>query len=440
MTQALSKTKSYKSTITACFFGYVVQSIVNTFVPLLFITFQNEYGIPLAKITALISINFLLQLCIDVASAFFVEKIGYRACAVLANAFAATGLILLTFLPSVLPDPFVGLLLSVLVYAIGGGLLETVISPIVEACPSEHKAKTMSLLHSFYAWGSVAVVCLSTLFFAFVGTEKWRVMSLCWSIVPIVNTILFLFVPIVSLVDEGEQPLSIPQLLKNKSFWLFFAIILCAGAAESAIVQWSSTFAEKGLNVSKTVGDLAGPALFSVALGLSRTLYGKFGDKLNLRTSMTASGALCVISYLIMGLAPSPVISFIGMALCGFSVGLLWPGTYSMAGAKIKGGGGTMFALLALGGDIGCTSGPAVVGFVAGLFNDNLEKGILVATIFPLVLTAALLLTAQKRKNRAHSITPNDCGDDCIDNAPQRNDDITEHEENDDTAPHDLKN
>lgn len=394
--------KSYRGTITACFLGYVVQSVVNTFVPLLFLTFQSEYGIPLAKITMLVTINFFLQLCIDLASAFFVEKIGYRACAVLANSFAAAGLILLTILPKALPDPFVGLLLSVFVYAIGGGLLEVVISPIVEASPSEHKAKTMSLLHSFYCWGSVAVVCISTLFFSLAGTEKWKILSLCWAILPIANAILFLFVPIVSLTKEGETALKVPQLLKKKSFWLFFLLILCAGAAEAAIVQWSSAFAEKGLGVSKTTGDLAGPALFSVTMGLSRLLYGKFGDKTDLKKIMTISGVLCVISYLIMAFSSSAAFALFGMALCGFSVGIMWPGTYSMAAENIRGGGGAMFALLALGGDIGCTSGPSVVGFVSDLFGENFKIGILFASFFPVLLTV-LLLGVRKRNRGALS-------------------------------------
>lgn len=398
MQHSSTKDVSYKSTITACFFGYIVQSIVNTFVPLLFLTFQSEYGIPLSKITALISINFFLQLCMDTASAFFVEKIGYRTCAVLANAFAAAGLIFLTFLPSITPDPFVGLLLSVITYAVGGGLLEVIISPIVEACPSKHKAKTMSFLHSFYAWGSVAAVCISTLFFSVFGTARWRILSLCWSVVPVANAILFLFVPMVSLIKEGEVALSVPQLLKKKTFWLLFIVILCAGAAEAAIVQWSSTFAEKGLNVSKTVGDLAGPALFSVFMGLSRVIYGKFGDKINLKAAIGASGILCIASYLIMALSPSPVVSFVGMSLCGFSVGLMWPGTYSIAGAEIKGGGGTMFAFLALGGDIGCVSGPAVVGLVAETFGGKLQRGILVATLFPLLLCIAIFLSVKRKK------------------------------------------
>ena len=394
----MRKFKSFKSTLFASFGGYVVQGIVNTFVPLLFITFQNEFGIPLSKITALITINFFLQLCVDLASAFFIDKIGYRACAFIANAFAALGLALLTILPRALPDPFVGLLLSVFVYALGGGLLEVVVSPIVESCPSENKSKTMSLLHSFYCWGSLGVISLSALFFALAGTQHWRILTLVWAILPAANAVLFLFVPLGSLSEDGAPSMRISELLKSKSFWFYFLIILGAGAAESAVAQWASAFAEKGLHVSKTLGDLFGPALFGVTMGVSRLLYGKFGEKIDLKKAMTASGVLCVISYLVIAFSPSAVLSLCGMALCGFSVGLMWPGTYSLAAAGIKGGGNAMFSFLALGGDIGCTSGPSVAGFVSGLFGDNLKIGFLFATFFPLLLTLLLIFSGKKKK------------------------------------------
>jgi len=383
---------SYKMTLNVSFVGYIVQAIVNTFVPLLFVTFNESYGIAFSKITLLISLNFFLQLCIDLASAFFIDKIGYRASVTIAHTFAATGLISLTILPSALPDPFVGLLISVVLYAVGGGLLEVVISPIVEACPNDHKDRTMSLLHSFYCWGSVAVVMISTLYFSLFGTENWKYLTLIWAIVPIVNGILFTRVPLCSLSQDGEKPQPISKLLKEKTFWIFAIVILCGGAAESAIVQWSSTFAEAGLGVPKAIGDLAGPALFSLAMGIVRLIYGVFGSGKKLESLILLSGLLCTVSYLIMALIPSPICAFIGMALCGASVGIMWPGTYSAASASIKANGNAMFSLLALAGDIGCTSGPAVVGYVSGLFDGNLSTGILAATIFPIILTAALLI------------------------------------------------
>ena len=294
--------KNYKSTANACFAGYVVQAIVNNFVPLLFLTFNKSYGIELSKITALITVNFILQLIIDLLSAFFIDKIGYRAAAVAAHVFAAAGLVSLTVLPDILPSPFVGLLISVVLYAVGGGLLEVIVSPIVEACPTDNKEKMMSLLHSFYCWGSVAVVGISTLYFSIFTTANWKYLALIWAVVPAVNALNFVRVPIAPLIEEGETGLSFKQLLGNRMFWIFMLLILCSGASEQAVSQWASTFAEKGLGVSKTVGDLAGPMLFSVLMGVSRVIYGKFGDKIDLDGMMIFSGILCMASYLLIAL------------------------------------------------------------------------------------------------------------------------------------------
>ena len=266
---------NYNSTIRSCFIGYIVQAIVNNFVPLLFITFQSQYSIPLSKITLLITINFGLQLIIDFASAFFIDKIGYRLSVLIAHLFAALGLISIAILPDMMNDSFMGIFISVLLYAVGGGLLEVVVSPIVEACPNEHKDKTMSMLHSFYCWGCTGVVLLSTLFFAVFGTSHWKILALIWVILPAANLILFTKVPIYSLHEEGESGMSISELFRVKVFWLLMAMMLCAGASEQAVSQWASTFAEKGLHIQKTVGDLVGPMMFSVLMGLSRLIYGK---------------------------------------------------------------------------------------------------------------------------------------------------------------------
>ena len=379
----------YKHTIRACFTGYIVQAIVNNFAPLLFITFQNQYNIPLSQITILITFNFILQLVIDFLSAFFIDKIGYRTSAVLAHVFAAAGLILLPVLPEFFSNPFTGLLIAVMIYAIGGGLLEVLISPIVEACPSENKEKTMSLLHSFYCWGSVGVVLLSTLFFSLFGTQNWKIISVLWALIPIGNALLFSKVPIASLIEEGENVLSLTELFKTKIFWL---LIICSGACEQAVSQWASTFAERGLGVSKSIGDLAGPALFSILMGSSRLIYGKFGEKIDLNKMMIGSGCLCFLSYLIIALSSSPVLGFIGVAICGFSVGIMWPGTFSKASATIRNGGTAMFAILALGGDLGCSGGPTFVGMIASAFGDDLKKGILAAVVFPVLLVGTLVI------------------------------------------------
>lgn len=376
----------YQKTIYACFIGYIVQAIVNNFVPLLFLTFQDTYGIPLAKITMLVTINFGLQLMVDLLSVSFVDKIGYRASMLIAHIFAASGLALLAVLPDLFGDPFVGLLAAVVLYAIGGGLLEVLVSPVVEACPSEHKEQTMSLLHSFYCWGHVGVVLISTVFFQVFGIGNWKILAVVWALVPLFNTFLFARVPMASLIEEGEKGLSIKELAGMKIFWVFMLMMMCAGASEQAVSQWASTFAEKGLGVSKVVGDLAGPLAFAVLMGSARVFYGKYGEKVNLDKFMAGSSILCVASYLCISLVPSPVFGLVGCAVCGLSVGIMWPGTFSKAAATLPKGGTALFAFMALAGDMGCSGGPTVVGMVSSLFGEDLKKGILAAVLFPLLL------------------------------------------------------
>ena len=388
----------YNRTMYACFVGYVVQAIVNNFVPLLFLTFHSSYGIPLSKITLLVTVNFLLQLCVDALSVVVVDRVGYRPMAVLAHVFSAAGLILLTVLPEVLGDPFVGLLIAMAVYALGGGLLEVLISPIVEACPTDNKEKAMSLLHSFYCWGHVGVVLLSTLFFTLFGIRNWKIMALIWALIPIVNGIAFLRVPIAPLIEGGERGMTLGELARNKLFWLFMVAMMCAGASEQAVSQWASAFAEMGLGVSKTLGDLMGPMLFAIMMGLARAIYGKFGDRIQLEKFMLMSCLLCVVSYLITSLSPWPALGLIGCGICGFSVGIFWPGTFSMASASLRRGGTALFCMLALGGDLGCSAGPTVVGMISSAASDNLKIGILVAILFPVVLTLCVQL--RKRMQR----------------------------------------
>ena len=394
------KKLTYKHTIYACFIGYIVQAIVNNFVPLLFLTFHTTYGIPLSKITFLVTFNFALQMLIDAVSAGFIDKIGYRAAAMLAHIFAATGFILLTILPSVMSDPFAGIMISVLVYAVGGGLLEVLISPIVEACPTDNKEMAMSMLHSFYCWGHVAVVLLSTIFFSIVGIEHWKMMALIWAVVPILNIFLFAKVPVNHLIAEDEQGLGIFDLIKMRSFWILMLLMVCAGASEQAVSQWASTFAELGLGVSKTVGDLAGPMLFAIFMGISRAIYGKFGEKIKLEHFMVYSAVLCVGSYLLISFSPSPVLGLVGCGICGLSVGIMWPGTFSMAAAGIKNGGTLMFALFALAGDVGCSGGPTVVGMVSSALGDDLNKGILAGIIFPMLLLVGIILNHLEKNKR----------------------------------------
>ena len=341
----------YNKTVVACFVGYIVQAIVNNFAPLLFVTFQQSYQVSLIQIALVVSLNFGVQLLVDVVSISFVDRIGYRASMVLAHLFAATGLVMLDVLPEILPNPFTGILLAVVIYAIGGGLLEVLVSPVVEACPTDNKEKAMSMLHSFYCWGLAGVVALSTLFFHFVGIQHWKILAMLWAIVPLANAFVFTRVPIAPLIKEGQHGLSIGQLLSSKLFWVLFAMMVCAGASEQAVCQWSSAFAEKGLGVAKTMGDLAGPMAFALLMGTSRFIYGKFGDRMDLGKFMAISCIACIVAYLGVSLSPVPQLGLAACALCGLSVGIMWPGTFSRAAAALPRGGTALFALLALGGD-----------------------------------------------------------------------------------------
>ena len=389
---------SFQRTINACFAGYVVQAVVNNFVPLLFVMFQDSYQIPLSKITLLITVNFVFQLVIDILSAAFIDKIGYKTSVIIAHFCAAAGLISLTVLPEVFGDPFAGILVSVMIYAVGGGLLEVLLSPIVEACPTANKEKAMSLLHSFYCWGHMGVVLLSTVFFSVFGISNWKVLALIWALIPVINGIVFFTAPIYSLQEEGEKGLSLKELLSKGVFWVMILLMVCSGASEQAVSQWASTFAEQGLGVSKTIGDLAGPMAFAFMMGLSRLFYGKYGDRIDLDKFMSGSTVLCLVSYLCISFAPFPVLSLAGCAVCGFSVGILWPGSFSKAAAAIKGGGTAMFAFLALAGDLGCSSGPTLAGFVSSHMGDNLKAGILAAIIFPVLMLAGIFLSRKMKQ------------------------------------------
>ena len=384
-------TPNYNKTITAGFMAYIVQSVVNNFIPLLFVVFNESFNIPLTQITLLVTINFSLQLIMDISSVFFIDRIGYRAAILIAHISAIAGLIALAVLPNVLPNPYAGILIAVMLYAVGGGLIEVIVSPLIQACPSDNKEAAMSMLHSFYCWGSVGVVLVSTIFFKVFGIDKWPIMAIIWAVLPIVNTILFARVPIPNIVPEGESGMTIKQLLSVKVFWVLMIMMVCAGASEQAVSQWASAFAEKGLGLSKAMGDLAGPMLYAVMMGISRTFYGKVGDRIDLDKIMLLGVVVCIASYICIAVSPNPAISLIACAISGLSVGLMWPGTFSKAANALPVGGTAMFALLALGGDIGCTSGPTLAGIVSGMLNNNLKLGIAAAIIFPIILLICIL-------------------------------------------------
>lgn len=395
----LSIKNNYNHTVFACYFGYVVQAIVNNFAPLLFLTFRGEFGIPLEKITSLITINFLFQLVVDIIAAKVVDRIGYRKCIVAAQLFSALGIAGLGVFPALLPDPYYGLLISILLYAMGGGLIEVLVSPIVEACPIKAKKAAMSLLHSFYCWGHLFVVLLSTLFFTLFGIENWRILAIVWAIIPFLNAFYFARVPIAPLTAEGEQ-IPVKKLFSYKEFWLFILVMVCAGASEQGMSQWASTFAEAGLNVSKTIGDLAGPSLFAITMGVSRVVYSKVSEKVNLTGYMTACSVLCIFSYILASFSNNAVWSLVGCAMCGCSVGVMWPGAFSLASENFPKGGTAMFAFLALAGDFGCSFGPTVVGMATNILNDDIKRGVFAAVIFPVLMIVSLFVMKRIHKKK----------------------------------------
>lgn len=389
---------SYEHTIYASYIGYITQAIVNNFAPLLFLTFALDYNLSLDKITLITTINFAVQLLVDLVATKVVDRIGYRKCVVTAHICAVIGLIGMAVFPTLLGNAYAGILTAVVFYAIGGGIIEVLISPIVEACPTKKKEAAMSLLHSFYCWGHVGVVILSTLFFGVFGIANWEIMACIWAIVPLFNVFYFCFVPIYH-ISEGHEKMSLRNLLCQKVFWLLMIVMVCAGASEQAMSQWASAFAESALQVSKTVGDLAGPCTFAVFMGMSRALYGKYSDRIPLKKMMIGSAVLCIVCYLVAVLAPNPVLGLLGCAVCGFSVGIFWPGTFSIAAWNLPGGGTAMYALMALAGDVGCSSGPTVVGMVANAKGGDLKIGILFAILFPvLILIGIPMLRGKKEK------------------------------------------
>lgn len=394
--------KNYQKTLLACYLGFVTQAISANFVPLLFLTFKITYGITLDKIALIPLVFYLTQLLVDLGATKFADKLGYRGCVVASQVLSAGGLALMAVLPEVLPSAFTGILICVVLYAIGSGLIEVLVSPIVEACPFENKEGTMSLLHSFYCWGAMAVILGSTLFFAVFGVENWKLLTILWALVPLYNTLNFISCPIERLVEDGKS-MGVGKLLKTPIFWLLILLMVCSGASEAGMAQWASAFTESAVGVSKAVGDLAGPCLFALLMGISRVLYGKLSDKLELGKVMLVCGMLCAGCYLLASLSALPILGLAGCALCGFAVGIMWPGSISIASQKCPLGGTAMFAFLALAGDLGAMVSPALVGSLSEMAGGDLKAGLLAGTAFPLVLVVGLVLLISIKKSRPKS-------------------------------------
>lgn len=391
----MTKEKNYKKTLIACYLGFVTQAISANFAPLLFLTFKNTYGITLEKIAMIPLVFYLTQLLVDLAATKFADKVGYRMCVVASQVLSSVGLVFMAILPEVLPLPFMGILISVVLYAIGSGLIEVLVSPIVEACPFENKDGMMSLLHSFYCWGAMGVILGSTLFFVVFGVENWKILTFIWALVPLYNTFNFIRCPIERLIEDGKS-MGIRKLLKTPVFWLMIILMVCSGASEATMAQWASAFTESAIGVSKTVGDLAGPCLFAMFMGISRMLYGKFSEKLDLIKVMLGCGIMCAGCYLVASLSTLPILGLAGCAFCGLAVGIMWPGSISISSQKCPRGGTAMFAFLALAGDLGAMVSPAMVGSLSEMAGGNLKTGLLTATIFPVFMVFGLLILKKK--------------------------------------------
>lgn len=393
--------KNYNKTKVACYLGFITQAIVSCFVPLLFLKFHNDYNISLGNIALIPAVFFFTQILIDLFCAKYVDAIGYRKSAVIALVSAALGLFGLAFLPDILPSPFAGIIICVILYAVGGGLIEVLCNLIIQACPFENKEASLSLLHSFYCWGSVLAVVLSTVFFAFFGIENWRTLSCLWALVPALNIINFATCPIDLLVEEdkGMKPL---ELFMTPLFWISISLMICAGASELSMAQWASAYTESALGFTKTISDLAGPCMFAVAEGTCRTIFGKYSKKMDLMKFMFWSGVLCLICYILATIPKNSIIGLIGCIVCGFSVGIMWPGTISISAKKFPLGGTAMFGILAMAGDFGGSLGPSIVGKVAEIFNDNIRIGLITGTIFPLILMIAIVFLKNKKINNTN--------------------------------------
>lgn len=390
--------KNYKKTKIACYLGFVTQAIAANFAPLLFLKFHNDYSIPLGQIALISTVFFFTQLLVDLFCAKYVDKIGYRTSIVASEVCSAVGLVGLAFLPEELPSPFAGILISVVIYAVGSGLIEVLCSPIVEACPFENKEATMSLLHSFYCWGAVGTILFSTAFLALFGMDSWKWLAVILAIIPAVNIYNFATCPIEHLVEDGKG-MGVGELFRLPQFWMSVILMICAGASELSMAQWASAYAEAALGLAKTMGDIAGPCMFAVSMGISRNIFGKYGDRMDLGKYMTGSGILCIVCYVLASICSNPVLGLIGCIVCGFSVAIMWPGTISISSKSFPKGGTAMFAILAMAGDLGGSIGPGIVGRIAQNAGGNIRIGMRAGLVFPIVLVIVIILLGVRKKN-----------------------------------------
>jgi Major Facilitator Superfamily. len=394
---------TYRHTFITCYFGYITQAIAVNLLPLFFIIFQTDFGISFEKLGRLIFIFFVTQIIVDLIIVKYVDRIGYRIACVLAHCFSTVGIASLSILPLIMP-PYTGLVISVIIYAVGSGTIEVIISPIIDAIPSEAKASNMSLLHSFYCWGQLLTVVVTTVLLKIIGGGLWFILPALWALIPFYNIFRFIRTPLVPPMPE-EKRMTAKDLLKNKMFIVSLVLMTCAGAAELAMAQWASLFAETSLNIPKMAGDILGPGMFALCMAIGRTIYGVWGHKFNLTKVMSGCSVLCIACYLLTALSPLPVFAIIGCSLCGFSVCLMWPGVLSLSSEKFPYGGTAMFGICAIFGDLGCSIGPWLTGVVADSVPETwgLKAGLLTSIIFPVVMIIGIMLLNKSKDSKVES-------------------------------------
>lgn len=407
------KQLTYKHTTLACYIGYITQAIGINFMPILFTIFKEEFSLSYSELGSLVVINFVTQILTDIFSTKYVDRLGFRRTSIPCQLLCFLGLMLLCILPSVMANSFLALAIATIVYAVGGGMVEVIISPIIDSMPSDDSTGAMSLLHSFYCWGQLGIVLLTTLAIKLCGNDVWRPLALILSLIPLINMLLFIKVPLPETENETRTP--IKALISNKAFLAAMILMVGAGAAEQVIAQWSSLFAQTGLGVDKTLGDILGPSLFAVFMIIGRTYFGVMGERLDLRRSLLYSSVLCIFCYIVTALSASPLLALAGCALTGLSVSLMWPGMLSLASSKFPHGGAAMFGVLAIFGDLGCSIGPMLTGFISDFAQKlpvlseisqtsfltaeqiSLKAGIFSGIIFPVIMIPGLIILKEKK-------------------------------------------
>ncbi len=387
-------TKKYFPTKLAGYVGFVVQAIVNNFLPILFIVFQNVYNLSYEKLGRLILFNFATQMFIDLITPKIIAKIGYRKAASLSQGAAAAGLILLGTLPSLMNNTYLAIIISIIIYATGSGLMEVILSPMIEMLPTGNKSGNMAVLHSFYCWGQAFTVLVTTGLVFLFGFKQWYFIPAIWAIIPFLNMFSFLRVPIVQ-PSPDEKMSTFSELVKKPLFLVYMVMMFCAGASEIAMAEWASIFAQNALGVSKAIGDITGPCAFALFMGTGRVVYAKLSKKVSFTKMLVILNIFCFVCYMVVAVCKIPIIALIFCAVCGFTVSISWPGIYSAGARTFTTGGAVMFSVFAMCGDTGCALGPWLIGVLADKFSLNV--GFAAASVFPLVMVICALYILKLR-------------------------------------------